>query len=189
LKQSKQLQNLRNSLKNFSKKMGIPSSNDRAVIPLLKKLGFLTEDGAPTSYYDELRDHTRHQYVLAERIKALYHELFQIRTDMENASEQEIKGAFSRITGQDESFVNRYFATFKTLISLAKFSGSSAPKESKVIEPPKDINTDSTRETHTRVSKINPQFHYNIQIYLPATTEISVYNAIFKSLRENIINE
>ena len=32
-----------------------------------------------------------------------------------------------------------------------------------------------------------PQFHYNIQIHLPATTDISVYNAIFKSLKDNLL--
>ena len=31
------------------------------------------------------------------------------------------------------------------------------------------------------------QFHYNIQIHLPATNDISVYNAIFKSLKENLM--
>ena len=29
-------------------------------------------------------------------------------------------------------------------------------------------------------------FHYNIQIHLPVTTDITVYNAIFKSLKENL---
>lgn len=29
--------------------------------------------------------------------------------------------------------------------------------------------------------------HYNIQIHLPATKDVEVYNAIFKSLRDHII--
>ena len=29
--------------------------------------------------------------------------------------------------------------------------------------------------------------HYNIQIHLPATKDIEVYNAIFKSLKEHLI--
>lgn len=29
-------------------------------------------------------------------------------------------------------------------------------------------------------------FSYNIEIHLPATTEIAVYNAIFKRLKENL---
>lgn len=36
-------------------------------------------------------------------------------------------------------------------------------------------------------SQPNLGFHYNIQIHLPATTDISVYNAIFKSLKDNLL--
>jgi hypothetical protein len=32
-----------------------------------------------------------------------------------------------------------------------------------------------------------PGLHYNIQIHLPATKDVEVYNAIFKSLREHLI--
>jgi hypothetical protein len=31
------------------------------------------------------------------------------------------------------------------------------------------------------------KFHYNIQIHLPATSDVGVYNAIFKSLKENLL--
>jgi hypothetical protein len=36
----------------FLKHVGFTSSNDRAIIPLLKKLGFLSDDGVPTEYLD-----------------------------------------------------------------------------------------------------------------------------------------
>ena len=32
-----------------------------------------------------------------------------------------------------------------------------------------------------------PGLHYNIQIHLPATKDVEVYNAIFKSLREHLL--
>ena len=32
-----------------------------------------------------------------------------------------------------------------------------------------------------------PGLHYNIQIHLPATKDVEVYNAIFKSLKEHLI--
>lgn len=43
----------------FLKQIGFNSSNDRAVIPLFKRLGFLSESGAPTNYYDDLKDTTK----------------------------------------------------------------------------------------------------------------------------------
>ncbi len=62
----------------FLKTIGFLSSNDRAVIPLLKRLGFITEDGTPTSSYDRLKDSTQHKYVIAERIKDLYSDLYTV---------------------------------------------------------------------------------------------------------------
>jgi hypothetical protein len=168
------------------KQMGYASSNDRAIIPLLKRLDFLTDDGTPTEYYSRLKDSTDHSYVLAEKIREAYSELFSINTNIHKASDEEIKGAFSRITGKDEKSVNRFFATFKTIVNLAKFDNlslhtkptytsthtpESIKKEEQIIDIPKSLQ---------------PQFHYNIQIHLPPTTDISVYNAIFKSLKENL---
>ncbi len=111
------------------KQMGYSSSNDRAVIPLLKRLGFLSEEGAPTEYYDRLKDNTDWQFVLGERINDLYKDIFNINTEIYKASDEEIKGAISRTTGKDEASVTRYLTTFKTLTNLAKFGTSPRVKE------------------------------------------------------------
>ncbi len=46
---------------------GFTASNDRAMVAVLKGLGFLTEAGAPTEHYDRLRDPNDWRYVLGER--------------------------------------------------------------------------------------------------------------------------
>src|SRR4030042_4869405 len=69
----------------FLKNIGFSSSNDRAIIPLLKKLSFLTSDGVPTEYYERLKDRKDQPYVLAERIRELYSDLFSINTKMNDA--------------------------------------------------------------------------------------------------------
>jgi hypothetical protein len=33
-----------------------------------------------------------------------------------------------------------------------------------------------------------PTLHYNIQIHLPATKDVEVFNAIFRSLREHLLD-
>ncbi|KUO65450.1 MAG: hypothetical protein APF84_13270 [Gracilibacter sp. BRH_c7a] len=167
------------------KQMGFASSNDRAIIPLLKRLDFLTEDGTPTEFYSRLKDPTDHAYVLGEKIREAYSELYSINTNIHKLSDDEIKGAFSRITGKDEKTVNRYFATFKTLVGIAKFDN----KILHIEQPEKSVpETNNEKETKRETPKkpLESQFHYNIQIHLPATTDISVYNAIFKSLKENL---
>ncbi|WP_295489432.1 DUF5343 domain-containing protein [Sphingorhabdus sp. EL138] len=170
----------------FLKKLGFNSSNDRAVIPLFKRLGFLTESGVPTQHYDDLKDKTKRDKALAQRIRELYADIYAINTDIHKSSEDEIKGAISRVTGKDAVTVVRYYNTFKTLIALANFNNILAStdenekeekqKKPKIDDPVKD-------DDGKRLSS----FHYNIQIHLPPTTDISVYNAIFKSLRDNLI--
>lgn len=164
----------------FLKNIGFNSSNDRAIIPLLKKLGFLNADGAPNEFYDRLKDKKDHPYVLAERIKELYTDLFTINTEINAASDDDVNGAIARVTGEDEKAVTRYTNTFKTLCTLAKFDN--------VIETEKKIKKEPEEEKTKELStQIKPAFHYNIQIHLPATTDISVYNAIFKSLKEHLL--
>lgn len=171
----------------FLRHLGYTSSNDRAIIPLLKKLGFLGADGVPTEYYDKLRDATESKNVLGERIKDLYTDVFKIDTEIYKRSDEDIKGAFARVTGKDAKSVGRYFSTFKTICGLANFAVKTTPdaKEKKVVEK-REIPKPEVIETH-EVQKRSSQFHYNIQIHLPATTDISVYNAIFRSLRENLL--
>lgn len=173
---------------------GFTASNDRAMPRVLKALGFLTENGVPTAYYDRLRDPADWKQVLAERVRDTYSDLFAIDPNIYSASESEVKGAISRITGKDEETVKRYYSTFKTLSRLADFSqdgrAHSTPKSSIDVNsnaaapnaaPPQEVPFQAPLPSHRK-----SEYHYNIQIHLPVTTDITVYNAIFRSLRENL---
>lgn len=169
---------------------GFTASNDRAMVAVMKELGFLTDNGVPTELYDRLRDPNDWRYVLGERVKALYADLFAIDAAIQNAPDSEIKGAISRITGKDDETVKRYYATFKTLASLAKFEPRPV-KQAREERQPAESELTATKAP-SELSEHHPEgrrsvgYHYNIQIHLPVTTDISVYNAIFKSLKENL---
>lgn len=170
----------------FLRNMGYTSTNDRGIISLFKRLGFLTADSVPTVYYDQLRDKTTFRKILAARIRDLYSELFTVNTKIYKDTDDNIKGAIARVTGADEKIVGRVFSTFKALCSISDFSEASAQDASPQAE------TDESPQENTTQSFSNPtvhnaEFHYNIQIHLPATTDISVYNAIFKSLKSNLL--
>lgn len=170
-------------------KWGFAASNDRAMLRVLKALGFLNDTGVPTEHYDRLRDPNDWQFVLGERVRELYSDLFAIDANVNTAAEAEVKGAISRVTGKDEETVKRYYATFKALASLAKFE----PKRSKATTVADEVDEDEegkgegngrpeAQQDRTR----RADFHYNIQLHLPATTDIGVYNAIFKSMKDHL---
>lgn len=163
--------------------LGFTSTNDRAFIPLLKKLGFLMDDGTPSALYDQLKDTTCTGTILGVQMKSLYADLYAINTEIHKASEAEIKGAISRVTGKDADGVGRIYNTFKALCNIASFDTQET------ISIPEE-NKDATPTTVTEMPVTTPranEFHYNIQIHLPATNDISVYNAIFKSLKDNLL--
>lgn len=169
---------------------GFTASNDRAIPRVLKGLGFLNDSGAPTPFYDRLRDPQDWKRVLAERIRDAYSDLYAMDANMHTASEAEVKGAISRITGKDEEAVKRYFATFKTLCRLADFTQTGSTeraefKSANTTQPPPLAPTEQGSAPTTQVHR-KSEYHYNIQIHLPVTTDITVYNAIFKSIRENL---
>lgn len=172
----------------FVKQLGFTNSNDAAYPSLLKKLGYLMEDGTPTAYYDDLRDSGTMGRSLASRIRELYSELFVINTKINEASEGDIKGAISRVTGKEAKDVTSIASTFRALCGLADFSEPTETVQEiahNFEEKTEAIDDESTNNVN---NIITPDFHYNIQIHLPATTDISVYNAIFKSIKENLLS-
>ena len=78
--------------------------------------------------------------------------------------------------------------TFFGLLALADLSAPKIPKavivEANSAIPEKVAPTTSEGSIVGRTG-----LHYNIQIHLPATKDVEVYNAIFKSLREHLFNE
>lgn len=128
-------------------------------------------------------------YVLGERIRDAYDELFSINTAINEADEADVKGAIARVTGKDSVSVARYYATFKALVNLAKFDPAETikPAAKKKEEQPEVEKPEMQKQGQLR-SRLAPEFNYNIQIHLPATTDLTVYNAIFKSLRDHLLD-
>ena len=173
---------------------GFTASNDRAIVSVLKGLGFVAEGGTPTDAYDRLRDPSDWKYVLGERMRVLYSDLFSIDPDIHTQPDAEIKSAILRLTGKDEETSRRYFLTFKTLAGLATFGAKANSKRSDDTRAAPANPTSQQVPPSTVVLPAHPEeskrrkseYHYNIQIHLPVTADISVYNAIFKSLKDNL---
>jgi Family of unknown function (DUF5343) len=174
------------------KDWGFSSSNDRAFLPLLKQIGFLTPTGQPTQRYHDYRDHSRSKVVMGEALKEAYHDLFLIKANPTPADSKAIEGKFKSFHNVSDNVAQLMSKTFFALLALADISGarasSAAPtvksdsSESTVMEPPGN----SSQQSLSQVSLAG--FHYNIQIHLPATKDVEVYNAIFKSLKEHFVD-
>src|ERR1017187_291059 len=76
------------------KDWGFKSTNDRAFVPLLKSLGFLSPDGKPTPRYHDYRDHSRSKPVMGQALKESYGDLFLIKERPTASDRSAIVGKF-----------------------------------------------------------------------------------------------
>lgn len=167
------------------------STNDRAFIPLLKALGFLTADGKPTQRYHNYRDHSQSKKIMGEALKEAYSDIFLIKANPSASDKKIIEGKFKSYHNASDNTADLMAKTFIALVELAEFEKSPSQTNKSKETPSAQIEQVDHAETHNNPKKINKLsgLHYNIQIHLPATKDVEVYNAIFKSLREHLLEE
>ena len=174
-------------------KLGFKTSSANAVIPLLKKLGFLTQDGAPTERYKNYRHAIHGPATLGDAIREAYKELFMANEYAYKLSREEVEELVKTMTGAKEEsrVVAAVVATFDELCKLAEFEiqpVSAIPKvetEAAKIEERAPVSSVQLPVIHGK--KLN--LSYTINLNLPATTDIEVFNAIFKSLKEHLLHD
>lgn len=172
------------------KDWGFSSSNDRAFLPLLKALGFLAPSGQPTQRYHDYRDHSRSKAVMGDALKEAYNDLFLIKAHPTQSDRKAIEGKFKSFHNASDNVSQLMAKTFFALLSLADIT-SNPPKISE--QPPQQLEVETDTINHVpngtgQMPSSLAGFHYNIQIHLPATKDVEVYNAIFKSLKEHFVD-
>jgi uncharacterized protein DUF5343 len=171
------------------KDLGYKSNNHRAFIPLMKSLGFLSSEGSPTQRYHEYRNHSKSKEIMGEAVKEAYKDIFLIKSHPTSEDKDLVQGKFKSYHNSSDNVAKLHTSTFYALLDLADLNYESKPKvqtkeEKKAV--PKAASEKIVVPNTIPASKVG--LHYNIQIHLPATKDVEVYNAIFKSLKEHLID-
>lgn len=177
------------------KSIGFSSSNDRGIIPILKDLKFLASDGTPLPRYHRYRDKSQSRAVMAEALRDAYEEVFHVNENPTSADRASIEGLFKSKHNSNERTAQLQAMTFFALLKLAdldatpKSSTSIPTKIQRPAEDPDSVDsTDDDQDSSVSRRTLTTELHYTIQVHLPATKEIEVFNAIFRSLRENLLS-
>lgn len=182
-----------------SSKLTMKGGTAAACIPFLKKMGFVASDGSPTELYKEFRNPHKSRIAVGKAFKKLYQKLYEMNEYVHDAPDQEILGMIVQCTGgEKDSTVTK--STLSTLNALRKISDfdteSNDEVEDSVSGAGKNISSDSVLPIPSQI-QVPLQHHaskginlaYTINLNLPATKDIEVFNAIFKSLKEHILGE
>ncbi len=173
----------------FLRALGYKSTNDRAFINVWRGLGFLDGSSTPTDYYKQFRDKAIAKAVLARQIRLAYRGLFGVDENAQNLTLDAIKGKLATLTGKDEAVVKKMAQTFQALCKEADFSATT--KRGPEAKPEAEVASDVVVESPA-LDEITPRlpglaFSHTVYINLPATRDIAVYDAIFKSIREHLL--
>jgi hypothetical protein len=180
----------------FLKDLDFTSTNDRFYVGVLKSLGFIDDSGVPIQRYYDFLDQTQSKRILAIAIREAYEDIFRLNKDAQKFTEDEVKNKLKTLTrGEKSDNVVRLMAhTFKALCEYADWSQSTAEKLQPVVENPSDKQEGQSIPEHPQTEPLAHTarakvagLHYNIQIHLPSTRDSSVYDAIFKSLKDHLL--
>ena len=171
-------------------KLGMKGGTPRSIIPFIKKMGFVSADVTPTDRYKEFRNPSLSGKAIADAMKEVYSSLFSANEYANNADTTELKGLVIQVSGLDKNSTpfKKIISTFTALNKLADFESESLDAEVPQIELDtieKSIPIKSQKSSPEVNESIN--LSYTINLNLPASSDIEVFNAIFKSLKENLL--
>lgn len=174
-------------------KLQIKGGTGFAILPFLKKIGFVATDGAPTDLYKKFRNSATAGSAVADAIKIGYRELLQVNEYFYHLDDKKLLDLIIQVTGveSDSSVAKLTQSTLKILKTFADFDGA------KVVEPldggkpsplgPFDLGP--VRSPAVVKRRVGLNLSYTINLNLPATTDQAVFNAIFRSLKEHLLSD
>lgn len=172
----------------LANKLGFPGGSPRPAIPLLKKLGFIASDGTPTPLYGRFRNPESRGIAMSEGLRNAYKELYDRSEYVHDLPKDKLKNLVVEMSGMqaNDPTVNAIVGTFNNLRAYAKFDIEPA-HEGKKLTVLRNGEGDPPPPPSPAQNPTGLNLSYTINLNLPETTDVEVFNAIFRSLKENLL--
>lgn len=169
--------------------LGFSGGSARSIPPILKRMGYLTSDGTPTDLYAKFKSDSARSGAALQGLKAAFSEIFRKNEYAHRANEGSVKDIIVEITGLNKSdaVVRAIYGTFDALRSYVN-ANEVLPKGDEGRN--EDVDESEEKDTSRRTGGAGPKslgLTYNINIVLPETTNVQVFNAIFESVKRNLL--
>lgn len=166
--------------------LGFKGGSAKSFIPLVKRLGLLNSDGTPTELYKTFRNPAESKIAIAKAIKNGYEDVFSRNEYAYKLNRKEFEGLIIEMTGLNKktTTLSAICGTFETLKSLSDFENVEPSKKEKIEAGVGDKEIPSTIDQDMKLN-----LSYTINLVLPKTDDIGVFNAIFKSIKDNLLRK
>lgn len=176
-------------------KLGFKGGSSRPIIPLLKRIGFLTDDGVPTARYRQFRNESTRGKAMAEALRQGYSEAFAINEYAQELDRKKFGDLVTQVNGSEKgnSADGLAVSTFFNLKEFADFDASAevevdADATNQVVRTDRiNQHVPPSQQTHDEPDSLGLNLAYTINLNLPETTDVNVYNAIFEAVRKNLL--
>jgi len=164
-----------------------------AIIPYLKKIGFVAPDGAPTDIYKRFRNPSTAGAAAAEAVKIGYAPLEEQNEYFQDLDDNGLAALVTQVTGsaQGDNVARLICATLKNLKFYADFDAKSPAAGDQSDEEEDDAGSGSQgggRASGDGTDRLRLGLSCTINLNLPATSDQAVFNAIFKSIKEHLLS-
>lgn len=176
----------------------IPGGSGDQMSSFLKKIGFSAADGTPTDLYRTFRNGATSGSAAASALRYGYAPLYKRNEYMHSLTDDKLRGLIVEETGQgaDSTVVTMILNCIK---GIKKFTSQEDFLKSKGgaqgLPALEEKGVEAVASNGIALASAHPvpssglglNLSYTINLNLPATSDVAVFNAIFKSLKENLL--
>lgn len=169
--------------------LGYGSGSARSFIPFLKRLGFIQGDGTPTELYSRFRNVDSSGAAMAEAMRIGFADIFQKNEFAHALTDDKLKNLVVEVTGKEpnDGTVGAIVGSFKACKLLADFDAADTTENDKV--QPLDFSKSLVKHEPKPAAAAELRLAYTINVNLPETTNVEVYNAIFSAIKQNLLSD
>lgn len=173
--------------------LGFPGGGAKAFIPLAKKMGLLATDGAPSDLYKQFRNTNTDvsRSAMGKALKNAYPDIYSRNEYAHKLSRSDLEGLLVEMTGNEKgnSSLRAIIGTFEAIKSFASFDERNEESVEEEKEKVAEVSVRAIEDNNGFDANLKLGLSYTINLVLPKTDDVAVFNAIFKSLRDNLLRK
>jgi hypothetical protein len=171
----------------FLEGLDFRGSDVRSLSNILKSLGFVTASDVPTKRWRSFREKAMAPHVMAQAVRELYADLFEVYPDAYRRGEDALSAFFNSQTNVAPSTLAYMMRTFRTLCGLSDFESAPAI-ETPAVPAARLESAPLPAGNGADPPARDVSLNVTVQLQLPATNDPAVYDALFAALRRHLLD-